>query len=700
MIMKHIATLACFLGAFSWLSAQTNLTERQQQILAAAPTGPAPRFNGARIIGLHPNTPLLFQLPASGKRPLKFSAEQLPPGLTLDPRTGILTGTFPQKGEFTFTARAANASGKASAKFKVVVGDSLALTAPMGWNSYDAFGDNVIESEILTNTHYVADHLQPFGWDTIVVDYRWYDPGAHDNNPNGRTNAALTTDQCGRLLPAPNRFPSASDGTGFRSIADTVHSLGLHFGIHVMRGIPRNSVKANLPIEGSGFFAANAADTNDACNWCPDMFGVQTNAAGQAWYDSCARLWDSWAVDYIKVDDLSSPYRAGEVEMIRNGLDRCGRSIVFSTSPGETPVEDALHVATHANLWRVSGDFWDEWRSLKLEFPLAARWKKFVGPGHWPDADMLPVGHLSIQHRSEGNDRFTRFTRDEQLTLISLWCLLPSPLMVGANLPDNDAWTLALLTNPEVLAVNQDSLEAAAKPVVVTNNIEIWVKPLSDGSSAVGIFNRGRLEDFDEAHALYKSPLVSRQTPGNSVDVDVTIAGARKLWLVVDDGGDGSGYDHADWLNPRLSGPNGETNLTQIPWTSASTGYGTVVVDRSIGGSPLIVDGQAYTNGIGTHAASVIEYTLPPGYTRFTARAGVDRSGISMSPIGATVHFLVFTSEPRFPALGASIQLDWKQAGLGGARQVRDLWLHRDLGRMKQFHSDLPPHGCLLLKVK
>jgi hypothetical protein len=297
-------------------------------------------------------------------------------------------------------------------------------------------------------------------------------------------------DKFGRMWPATNRFPTAVGGEGFKPIADAVHALGLKFGIHIMRGIPRIAVKENLPIEGSNFTASDVANTNDKCVWCPDMFGVRGNAGGQAWYDSCARLWASWGVDYIKVDDLSRPYHTAEVELIRNAIDHCGRSIVFSTSPGETPVEDAQHILSHANLWRVSDDFWDEWKYLDHEFTLAARWHSFAGAGHWPDADMLPVGHLSVKHRSVGQDRLTRFTRDEQLTLISFWSLLPSPLMVGANLPDNDAWTLALLTNPEVLAVNQDALGQPAQPALVPTTAEVWVRHLADKSLAIGFFNR------------------------------------------------------------------------------------------------------------------------------------------------------------------------------------------------------------------
>jgi alpha-galactosidase len=473
------------------VSPNTNLTAREEQIIAAAKADAAPQFNGARIVGIRPGTPFLHLLAVTGERPITFSAKKLPAGLALDSKTGFITGTLAKTGEYQIKVTAKNAAGKAETEIKIICGDILALTPPMGWNSYDAFGDNVVESEVLANARYVAEKLQPFGWDTVVVDYCWSDPGAHDNDRNARTNAPLAADNFGRLLPAANRFPSAANGAGFKPLADAVHALGLKFGIHIMRGIPRNSLKANLPIEGSNFTAADAGNTNDKCVWCPDMFGVNSNAAGRAWYDSCARLWTGWGVDYIKVDDLSSPYHAAEVEMIRRAIDRCGRSIVFSTSPGETSIGHATHVAANANLWRVSGDFWDNWKSLDHEFSLGTRWHDFVGPGHWPDADMLPVGHLSVSNRSVGSDRFTALTRDEQLTHISLWCLLPSPLMVGANLPDNDDWTTALLTNPEVLAVNQDLAGKPAQRITTPNvSAEIWKKELADGSFAVGFFNR------------------------------------------------------------------------------------------------------------------------------------------------------------------------------------------------------------------
>lgn len=473
------------------VSSGTNLTVREQQIIAASKPGPAPQFNGARVVGVRPGTPFIYSLAVTGQRPMLFFAGGVPAGLGLDRQTGVISGSVNKTGEYQMTVLAQNDAGKAVAGIKIICGDNLALTPPMGWNSYDAFGDNVVESEVLANAHYLAEKLQPVGWDTVVVDYCWSDPGAHDNNRNARANAPLAMDKFGRLLPAPNRFPSAVDGAGFKPLAKAVHALGLKFGIHVMRGIPRNCVKANLPIEGSKFTASDAANTNDNCVRCPDMFGVKNNAAGQMWYDSCARLWAGWGVDYIKVDDLSQPYHAPEIEMIRHAIDQCGRSIVFSTSPGPTPPGYAAHISTNANLWRVSGDFWDNWKSLNSEFVLGARWHDSVGPGHWPDADMLPVGRLSVEHRSVGPDRFSHFTPDEELTLMSLWSLLPSPLMVGANLPDNDEWTTAVLSNPEVLAVNQDPLGKPAQRMVNSNvPAETWIKPLADGSFAIGFFNR------------------------------------------------------------------------------------------------------------------------------------------------------------------------------------------------------------------
>ena len=387
------------------------------------------------------------------------------------------------------------AASKLPASIKITHGDHvLAQTPPMGWNSYDTFGDSVTEEETLANATWMKDHLLQFGWDTIVVDFRWYDP-----QPTGddrllykkRLGAALTTDKFGRLEPAPNRFPSSTDSGSFKTFADKLHSMGLKFGIHVMRGIPRQAVLSNMPIEDAGLSATEAGDTNDACPWCPDMFGVRDNAAGQAWYNTCVELWAQWGVDYIKVDDLSQPYHAPEIAMIRRALDKFGTNIMFSTSPGPTPTSHGGDIAAKANLWRISGDFWDRWQKLNEQFDLLAEWQGAGGAGRWPDADMIPLGHIAIRSKLGGDSHWTHFTRDEQLSLISLWAMAPSPLMLGMNLPDNDDWTAALLTNPEVIAVNQDPLgEPAHRAFLPGLNAELWLRELADGARVAGLFNR------------------------------------------------------------------------------------------------------------------------------------------------------------------------------------------------------------------
>ncbi|MGC9942755.1 MAG: putative Ig domain-containing protein [Verrucomicrobiota bacterium] len=496
---KVIPAVAVLLSTANLLFAQspapdTNLTERQQEIVAAAAIQASPQFNGANVIGTHPNAPLIYSLTASGNGPISYFTRNLPAGLQLDPETGLVTGTLSKTGDYQFQAFAKNSDGRAQTEIKIKCGDQLALTPPLGWNSYDTFGDSVTETETLANAQWMREHLHPFGWDTVVVDFRWYDPHPTGDdrllNPT-RTGAALAADDFGRLLPAPDRFPSAASGLGFKPLADQLHSLGLKFGIHVMRGIPRQAVLANTGIFGGEFNAADAGDTNDKCGWCPDMFGVRDNAAGQAWYDSCARLWASWGVDYIKVDDLSEPYHLAEIDMIHRALAKVDHSIIFSTSPGPTSTAHAGHIAADANLWRISGDFWDRWPKINDQFDLLAQWQGAGGPGHWPDADMIPLGHIAIRSKLGGNPHWTHFTREEQLTLLSLWALAPSPLMLGMNLPDNDDWTTAILTNPEVLAVNQDPLGNPARRIFgVQASAEVWVRQLVGGDYVVGLFNR------------------------------------------------------------------------------------------------------------------------------------------------------------------------------------------------------------------
>jgi hypothetical protein len=331
-----------------------------------------------------------------------------------------------------------------------------APTPPMGWNSWDCFATTVTEAQTKANADAMAAKLKRHGWRYIVVDIQWYEPQA--KSFNYRANAELVMDQWGRLLPAVNRFPSAANGAGFKPLSDYVHAKGLEFGIHIMRGIPRQAVEKNLPIKGTSYRAKDIADVTSTCSWNPDMYGVDMAKPGaQAYYDSVYELIASWGVDFIKVDDLSRPYHKAEIEAIRKAIDKTGRRIVFSTSPGATPVAEGAHVSTHANMWRISDDFWDRWPLLFEQFKRLHDWTPYRGNGHYPDADMLPLGAIRQVDSNRDNPPHTRFTKDEQLTMMSLWAIARSPLIMGGDMTKMDDWTLSLLTNEEVIAVNQHS---------------------------------------------------------------------------------------------------------------------------------------------------------------------------------------------------------------------------------------------------
>jgi alpha-galactosidase len=325
-------------------------------------------------------------------------------------------------------------------------------TPPMGWNSWDCFGTSVTEEEVLANAAFMARHLLPFGWDTVVVDIQWYEPGARAGGYND--GAELELDPYGRQLPAPNRFPSAAGGLGFKPLADRVHGLGLKFGLHIMRGIPRQAVRDALPVEGTDATADQIADTSSVCEWNTDNFGLDHGHPGaQAYYDSQLRLFASWGVDFIKADDMLGPYFAEEIAAYRRAVERSGRDMVLSLSPGRAlSLAHLEHLRTNADMWRVSDDLWDSWEDVEAQFARMARWAPHQRPGNWADADMLPVGRIALR-AERGPARLTRLTPDEQRTMLSLWCIARSPLMLGCDLPSSPPETLDLLTNRDVLDV-------------------------------------------------------------------------------------------------------------------------------------------------------------------------------------------------------------------------------------------------------
>lgn len=334
-----------------------------------------------------------------------------------------------------------------------------AQTPPMGWNSWDCYGPTVEEHEVKANTDYMAKHLKAYGWEYIVVDIRWFVENDKAGGYN-QTDPIYVLDEYGRYLPATNRFPSAKDGVGFKVLADYVHEKGLKFGIHIMRGIPKTAVEQKLPIKGTNGITADQIFTTDLqCLWLRDNYTILADKPGaQEYYNSLFELYASWGVDFIKIDDLSRPYHEKEIELIRKAIDNCGRPIVLSTSPGETPVEDAEHVRSHANMWRMVDDVWDTWDHITHLFDIAQKWYPYIAPGTWPDCDMIPLGRISIRGE-RGEDRMTRLSKNEQYTLMNLFTIFRSPLMFGGDLPSNDEFTLSLLTNKEVLRMHRESAD-------------------------------------------------------------------------------------------------------------------------------------------------------------------------------------------------------------------------------------------------
>ena len=373
---------------------------------------------------------------------------------------------------------------------------SWAPTPPMGWNSWDCYGPTVVEAEVKANADYMAERLKSHGWQYVVVDIRWFVSNDKAGGYN-QTDPNYTMDPYGRFLPATNRFPSAAGGRGFKPLADTIHGKGLRFGIHIMRGVPVIAVRQKTPILGSDANAADIYSTEGQCRWLKDMYTIVAGRKGaQEYYHSIFQLYASWDVDYVKIDDLSSPYHKDEIEMIRRAIDACGRPMVLSTSPGPTPLDQAEHLKTHANLWRMSGDLWDMWRPVLVTFTLCRNWAPHVGPGHWPDADMLPLGRIAIRGE-RGRDRMTRLTHDEQITLMTLWCIFRSPLMFGGDLPSNDEFTLSLLTNDEVLAVDQNS--TGGREVFNQDGLIAWTAAIPGSKDrCVALFNTRNVPESGE----------------------------------------------------------------------------------------------------------------------------------------------------------------------------------------------------------
>ncbi|MGN0165572.1 MAG: glycoside hydrolase family 27 protein [Lachnospiraceae bacterium] len=368
------------------------------------------------------------------------------------------------------------------------------LKAPMGWNSWDCYGAAVTEDIVRKNADFMAKHLKQYGWEYIVVDIQWSEPTIknHDYNPF----TELCMDEYSRLIPAENRFPSSKGGKGFAPLAEYIHSLGLKFGIHIMRGIPRQAVHRNTKVLGTERTARQIAKTNSICQWNTDMYGVDPNKEGaKEYYESLFALYASWGVDFIKCDDIARelPHEEEELILLSNSLTNCGRDMILSLSPGPALIEKSELYKQVSNMWRITDDFWDQWPLLYDMFSRAEKWSIHTGAGHWPDADMLPIGPI-CQDYDKANR--TKFTEEEQITMLTLWSIFRSPLMIGGEMTEFDEFTMSLLTNEDILAMHRNSRHSHQVWRKEINGIEhiLWTSVCSQGGQYVAVFNAGNTE--------------------------------------------------------------------------------------------------------------------------------------------------------------------------------------------------------------
>jgi alpha-galactosidase len=537
-----------------------------------------------------------------------------------------------------------------------------AQTPPMGWNSWDCFATTVTDAKTREEADVMARVLRPHGWEYIVVDIQWYEPGS--TGFGYRANAALALDGNGRLLPAENKFPSSAGNAGFRPLADYIHGKGLKFGIHLMRGIPRQAVERNLPISGSSHRASEIADTINVCPWNSDMYGIDMSKPGaQAYYDSVFELIASWGVDFVKMDDLARPYLRNEpeIEAVRRAIDRTGRPIVLSISPGETDIRAAAHVDLHANMWRISDDFWDHWSLLEAQFDRLNRWNVWRKPGAWPDADMLPIGTIDL-------GRQTWFSRDEEVTLMTLWSIARSPLMVGADLTKLDPQTLSLLTNDEVLAVNQRS--SGNRQLFRTPDGAVgWIADAPKGRGKyVALFNTRDPWVLTDARRILPAEVISRDTPGQQRTFEVSVKGLNTVVLVAGDGG-----------SPRFWWPS---IFRQIRWGFADGRE--APADREYGSHGEKVNGLRVPEGA----------VLLRGIARLDDAARENRKGerTEFSIYGYTASDLAKTR--------TTVPLAVATLGLGPTVRIRDLWAHADLGGYTtRFEPQIEWHGARLYLI-
>ena len=563
---------------------------------------------------------------------------------------------------FAAVAAPASAQDEDMATFR-----TWALTPPMGWNSWDCYYSSVNEEIVMKNARYMVEHdLVKYGWEYVVVDIRWYcnhpSLGGGNYNQNGTQDYVL--DDYGRYLPSPTRFPSAmvnGQNKGFKAMADELHKMGLKFGIHLMRGVPKAVVGSSYKLKGSEStpWSSVYANTTPACTWLKDNLTVQNNEYGQLYYNSLMDLYAEWGVDFIKVDDLSRPFYTDEIRMIRKAIDQCGRPIVLSLSPGKTQYVYADDCLENANMWRMMDDLWDSWSAVDLVFNEAAEWSKHARPGNYADCDMLPLGQIAMTVADNGYTsahagRWTNLTQNEQYTMMTLWGICHSPLFFGGEMTKNDEFTNSLLTNEEYFRMHHYGIDAREVSNNEDNGQTVWTSTdPATGYKYLALFQRNNNRWVVGSKALYKSETVAYTTDGHKVDVDMAWPeGSKTLALVVDDGGDNYNYDHGDWISPTLVLRNGD----EVPLTGAyltrtytKSYFNRVSENKNVStGGKMTVLGTTYDTGFSTDANAVLFFTIPEDMdvVRFRAMAAADDSGINQTGSTTSLRFMVFDQNP------------------------------------------------------
>ena len=542
-----------------------------------------------------------------------------------------------------------------------------AMTPPMGWNSWDCYYSSVTEKEVMQNAQYLVDNdLVRHGWEYVVIDIRWYcnHPSLGGGWYNQQGTQDYVLDEYGRYLPSPTRFPSCMvDGKnqGFKALADKLHAMGLKFGIHLMRGVPKVVVGSNYKLKGSEQTPWTQVynGTSSPCAWLGDNLRVRDNEYGQLYYNSIMDLYAEWGVDFLKIDDLSRPFYTDEVQMIRRAIDQTGRPIVLSLSPGKTQYSCAEACLQNANMWRMMDDLWDNWSAVDAVFPEAHFWSQYARPGNYADCDMLPLGHIAATVADPGYTNadpghWTQLTQNEQLTMMTLWGICHSPLFFGGEMTKNDDFTLSLMTNEEYHQMHKYGQDAHQVLADEENGHTVWnsVDPAT-GNRYLALFQRDNTRWIVGQKALYRSETVAYTTDGHAVEVDIPWPeGSKTLVLVVDDGGDNFNYDHGDWINPTLVLRDGtEVALTGTYKTRDYTQsyFNRVRENANVdNGGKMKVMGRSYDRGFSTDANAAIFFQIPDelDVVRFRALAAADDSGIGQSGATTSIRFFVFDQNP------------------------------------------------------